>query len=122
MLRIRKKKFLGMPIPDRELSREELQNYSDDDFKGLGIETRFWPWYFQTSWSFARIVIVLYLVGAAIGFGTSLLSAEAFDYISLAEKFLRLMILALFVPVIFLVVSYLWWYGSIAVGKMRGRS
>jgi len=111
-----------MSIPDPELSREELRNFSEDDFKGLGIETRFWPWYFQTCWSFARIIIVLYLLGAAIGYGTSILSGEALDYMSLAQKFLRLMMLALFVPVIFLVVSYLWWYGSIAVDKMRGRS
>ena len=121
-MRIKKKKFFGMPIPDRELSREERQNFSEDDFKGLGIETRFWPWYFQAIWSIARIFIVLYFFGAAISYGISLLSGEAFDYMSLAEKFLRLMILTPFLPVIMLVVANLWWYGSIAVYRIRGRS
>ena len=121
-MRVKKKRFLGMPIPDRELSREELRELSEEDVKRLGFETRFWPWYFQTSWSVARIAIVLYLLGIAIGFGTSFLSGSAFDYISFSQKFLRLMIIALIAPVIVLVVSYSWWYGSIAIDKIRGGS
>ena len=110
-----------MPIPDRELSREELRNFSDDDFKELGIETRFWPWYFQTIWGFARIVVVLFLLVAVSSYGASVLSGGPFDYVSLAHKFVRVMLLALVVPVIFLIAAYLWWYVSNAVDKLRGR-
>jgi len=122
MMRRKKKKFFGMPIPDRNLSREELQSLSEDEIKGLGLEMRFWPWYLRISWIVARIFVILLLLGAAIGFGTSLLSGEAFDFMSLAEKFLYFLLLAFLAPVVFLVVSYLWWYGSIAIDKMRGNS
>lgn len=121
-MRIKNKKFLGVPIPDRQLSREELQEFSEEDFERLGFETRFWPWYFRACWTFVKVIALLFLVGAALGYGVSFLSGPTYDFVPTAYKFLRLMALALFVPLIVLAVSYSWWYGSIAVEKLRGKT
>ena len=43
-MRVKQKTFLGMQIPERELSREELQDLTEEDLEALGMETRFWPW------------------------------------------------------------------------------
>ena len=121
-MRSTKKQIFGIPIPNRPLSREELQDFREKDFRGLGLETRFWPWYFRTCWFFAKAMALVVLLGAVLGYGVSFLNGTTYDFLSTAYKLLRLMALALFAPAIFLAVAYSWWYGSIAIDRLRRRN
>ena len=103
------------------MTLEETKNLTEAELKEMGFETRFWPWYFRIVWSVARVLLLVLLIGAALGYGTSLLSGTTYEYSRALQMALPLIAVAFLAPIIIIVVAYLWWYGSIAVDKLLGR-
>jgi uncharacterized membrane protein YwzB len=110
-----------MPIPDRPLSREETKNLTDTDLREMGFETEFWPFYIRIVGSVAKIIFLLLFISILIGYGSSYLSGTDYDISPVLQKALALVGVALIAPLIVIVVSYLWWYGSIAFDKLLGK-
>jgi len=121
-LRVKSKKFLGMPIPDRQLSREEAENLTEADLKEMGFDTKFWPFYLRVAGSLAKVLLLLLSASVALGYGTSFLSGTDYEIAPLLRKVLPLIGVVLAAPIIVIAVSYLWWYGSKAFDKLFGKN
>jgi uncharacterized membrane protein YdfJ with MMPL/SSD domain len=121
LLRIKNKKFFGMPIPDRPLSREETKSLTEADLNEMGVETQFWPFYIRIVWSVAKIALLFLFISISFGYGTSYFSGTDYEISPVFQKALPLIGVALVAPIIVIVVSYLWWYGSVAFDKLLGK-
>jgi hypothetical protein len=121
LLRIKNKKFLGIPIPDRPLSREETKNLTETDLEEMGFETQFWPFYIRIFWSVVKIALLFLFISILFGYGTSYFSGTDYEISPILQKALPLIGVALVAPLIVMVVSYLWWYGSVAFDKLLGK-
>ena len=110
-----------MPVPDRPLSREEAKNLTETDLREMGFETQFWPFYFRIVWNVAKAVFLLLLLSIVFGYGASFPADTDYEISPVLEKALPLIGVALVAPIIVIVVSYLWWYGSTAFDRLVGK-
>ena len=109
-------------MPDRPFSREEANRLTEADLDDIGFETRFWPFYFRVVWSVAKIVLVVLSIILVLGYGRSFISGADYEVSLVLQKALPLLGVVLITPLIVIVISYCWWYGSIALDKLLGRN
>lgn len=121
-MRIKKDKILGISIPGKPVSREELAKLTEDDLRAMGIETRFWDWYLGNCWFIFKVVTFLMSAVTVFHLSTAYISGNEYDYVGDVEMYFKLLLLGFVIPIVVVVVATIWWYGEILVNKIRGRS